>query len=135
MTLKQLYDKIALAAASQPNVHQVVDKFDLLNRPETCYASFVIQQQEHNVDQGTFSFYLGYVDMLNADKSNEIDIQSIGIEAIRNVVNYLDSSYEISDVVAGRAVPLTQKFTAECACVYALVTVTVPTTDCYTLYD
>lgn len=130
MTLKEIVDLIALSASSQPNVHQIVDAFEKLNVEDAEYASFVIQQTEHNPQTGEYGFYLGYVDRLNSSGSNDIDIQSIGIDAIMNVANTLYNNDDINDVRVGRTIPLVHKFIAECAVVYASVVVVVPVSDC-----
>lgn len=136
MTLEEIYEIIKALAFKQPNVHQFVDEFEYLNREDTKYSAVICQQQEHNVfeDRITYNFYIGYADRLNDKKNNKIQIQSIGIQLINNIVNSLLNNEDLDLVTIGRIIPVTQKFSAECACVYGLLSITVPMYRCEILY-
>ena len=88
MTLLQIYNLIKDVSLAQPNINTVVQEFLDLNREDTKYSAIVIQQRDHQQtsdDFITYNFYIGYVDRLLSDKSNNIEIQSTGINILNNI--------------------------------------------------
>lgn len=137
MTLVDIYKLIEFISYKQPNVHQFVDEFDSLNRENTQYSAIVCQQREHiwMDDRVTYNFYIGYVDRLNETKNNKIQIHSTGILLINNILQALKSNLDIDNATIGTIITVTQKFTAECACAYAALSITVPLLPCEIDYN
>lgn len=133
MTLKECYDMLAKAALLQPNVNTIEDEFLKLNREDIEYSAIVIQERDHQA-VGNFmeySWYLGYVDRLTDDKSNELDIHSTGVNVLKSIINGIKSAlYPTVDITANRYITFDQRFTAECAGVYVDVVISVPTSEC-----
>ena len=134
MTLLQIYNLIKDVSLAQPNINTVVQEFLDLNREDTKYSAIVIQQRDHQQtsdDFITYNFYIGYVDRLLSDKSNNIDIQSTGINILNNIINYIKDTYypEIA-ISAGQYTVFNQRFTAECSGVYTSIALSIPVSDC-----
>ena len=134
MTLLQIYNLIKDVSLAQPNINTVVQEFLDLNREDTKYSAIVIQQRDHQQtsdDFITYNFYIGYVDRLLSDKSNNIDIQSTGINILNNIINYIKDTYypEIA-ISAGQYTVFNQRFTAECSGGYTSRALSIPVSDC-----
>ena len=134
MTLLQIYNLIKDVSLAQPNINTVVQEFLDLNREDTKYSAIVIQQRDHQQtsdDFITYNFYIGYVDRLLSDKSNNIDIQSTGINILNNIINYIKDTYypEIA-ISAGQYTVFNQRFTAECSGVYTSIALSIPVSEC-----
>ena len=134
MTLLQIYNLIKDVSLAQPNINTVVQEFLDLNREDTKYSAIVIQQRDHQQtsdDFITYNFYIGYVDRLLSDKSNNIDIQSTGINILNNIINYIkDTYYPNIAISAGQYTVFNQRFTAECSGVYTSIALSIPVSDC-----
>lgn len=134
MTLLDVIRRIETAARGQRPVKTVVrgDVLRLNTLPDATYGVFAWVQRQHaeDLEDGTraYAFSLFYVDRLTADKSNELEIQSVGIRVLENILQVLES-YEI---FAGDHVfeTFNQRFTDECAGVWTDVTFTLPLDTC-----
>ena len=76
----------------------------------------------------TFNFTFFYIDRLRADKKNELEIQSVGIQVLDNIIR----SLEAKTVYAESKYTFTtfnQRFLDECAGVFTNVALTVPLSD------
>lgn len=129
-----LYDTVELIkelAKKQPNVNLSYegDVYDLNSRQDISYAAVVITQTQHRDDNGmrNFGFSLIYTDRLTDDKSNRLQIQSVAIEALSNIVAGLNEIFDIEEVVYQ---PFTEKFDSECAGCYATLTLRQPIGIC-----
>ena len=120
MTLYDLIRAIERIASEQPSVNMIVenDIFKLENEPSARYGVFGFRQVEHTasvdsamVDYG-FEFY--YVDRLEDDRSNQVEVQSVGLQTLDNIVRRL---VEEEDVVVEdlRYTPFRQKFVDVCS--------------------
>lgn len=115
----------------QPSVNMVVqnDIFRLNACSDARYGVFGWLQQEHsgNVDSSLmdFRFTFFYVDRLTEDKSNQIEVQSVGIETLDNIIRKL---YELEICAEGDYTirPFNQRFLDECAGAFVNVTLSVP---------
>lgn len=132
MTYLELINTIKDIASNQANIHSTVDQFTDLNREDTSYSAIVLQPREHTRtnDLMTYRFYLGYVDRLVNTKDNALEIESTGITIINNIINTLNNNLDIANVFTSQYIVFTQRFLAECAGVYADLSVTIPVTDC-----
>lgn len=129
MTLLQLIRTIERVAAEQPAVGTIVrsDIFRLNAAPSVKYGAFAWLQGEHRAGAGslmdyTFTFF--YADRLTADRTNEIEVQSVGVEVLTNIVRRLEDLgvYCEGDVTFRT---FNQRFSDECAGVFCNVTLQV----------
>ena len=95
MTLTQVIAKIEAAASAQPSVRHIVrnNVFRLNKLPDAQYGTFAWTQQQHALsgDLLEFSFAFFYVDRLTADASNEIEIQSVGVQTLTGIIRRLEA--------------------------------------------
>lgn len=120
MTLYDLIRAIERIAAEQPSVNMIVenDMFKLENEPSAKYGVFGFRQVEHTASidsamvQYGFEFY--YADRLADDRSNQVEVQSVGMQTLDNIVRRLA---EEEDVVIEecRYTPFRQKFVDVCS--------------------
>lgn len=131
MTLLQTIQAIEMAARQQPSVNMIVrnDVFRLNTIADARYGVFVWTQGQHIIreDLQTFVFTFFYVDRLTFDKRNEVEIQSVGVQTIGNILRTLEEwglGYE-----EWTAQTFNQRFEDECAGVFASVRLVVPGGD------
>lgn len=133
MTLIQLINLLEGIAKEQPSINMIVqqDVFRINSAPSLKYGVFAWTQGLHSGSINgmvSYSFSLFYVDRLKEDQSNQIEIQSVGCETIGNILRTLEEY----DVEVGNYTLQTfnQRFTDECAGVFANVTLSVLSTMC-----
>lgn len=128
MTLAETIRLIEQVAAGQPNIKSIVrnDVFRLNTLPDAKYSVFAWVQGQHSIgdDVQSFNFTFFYVDRLTHDKSNEIEIQSVGIETLGNIIKTLNQVGIYPN--SWTAQVFNQRFLDECAGVYANITLQVP---------
>ena len=122
-----------------PNVNTVVlsDIYKLNDDPSIDYSVFAIIQDQHRQDDEYFyfNFYLYYVDRLLNDKSNQLQIQSTGIQLLSTVIGKIEDLGLIVNTEFDRTYQsFNQRFADECAGVFARVEIQVPI-DCSIPYD
>jgi len=125
-----LYDTIRVMesiAARQPAVNMIVENnaYKLNDIADAKYAVFAFVQDQHSVDPNnsfaTFRFSLFYIDRLVSDKSNQTEVQSVGIEVLSNILRGLvKADFEVGEVTFQ---PFAERFTDECAGVYCDVAI------------
>jgi hypothetical protein len=131
MTLIEVIRAIESIASSQPSIKMVVenDVFRLNSRPDAKYGVFAWTQGQHttSIDSSVinYSFSFIYVDRLRADMGNQIEIQSVGIETLDNIIRTLDEIGIYTDTSYSFQV-FNQRFLDECAGVFCNVTLSVP---------
>ena len=129
MTLAQLIRLFEGIAKEQPSINMIVqqDVFRINSAPSLKYGVFAWTQGQHSGSingMQAYSFSLFYVDRLLEDKSNQIEIQSVGCETISNILRMLDENdVEVSNYTIQT---FNQRFTDECAGVFCNVTLQVP---------
>lgn len=128
MTLAETIRLIELAASRQPSVNMIVrnDIFRLNTFADAKYGTFAWTQGQHIIGENlqTFVFTFFYVDRLTFDKGNEVEIQSVGIQTLNNILRLLeqwDIPYQ-----EWTAQTFNQRFLDECAGVFASVRLEVP---------
>lgn len=128
MTLSQTIGLFEGVAKQQPSINMIVqnDVYRINSAPSLKYGVFAWTQGQHSGSingMTTFSFTFFYVDRLTEDKSNQIEIQSVGCETIGNILRLLDEH----DVEVGSYTMQTfnQRFTDECAGVFCNVSLSV----------
>lgn len=131
MTLIQVIRAFERIALNQPSIKMVVenDIFRLNACSDARYGVFGWTQQQHvtGIDSDTidFNFTFYYVDRLTNDKRNQIEVQSVGIQTLDNILRemdahgmYVNSTYTMQT--------FNQRFLDECAGVFCNVTISVP---------
>ena len=131
MTLIETIKTLESVASRQPSVKMVVenDVFRLNSISDAKYGVFAFVQGQHSssVDSGviTYTFTLFYVDRLTNDRSNQIEIQSVGIQTLDNIIRELDDMGIYSEQTYTFQV-FNQRFVDECAGVFCNVNLSVP---------
>ena len=134
MTLAQLIRVMEKAARHQPSIKMIVqnDVFRINSAPSLKYGVFAWTQGQHSGSINgmmSYNFTIFYVDRLTEDKSNQIEIQSVGCETLGNILRTLDE-HDV-DVASYTMQVFNQRFTDECAGVFCNVTLSVlPTSSC-----
>lgn len=134
MTLQEVIKIFEVVASQQPSVNMIVqnDIFRLNSKSDARYGVFGWTQGQHStsLDSSLFnySFTFFYVDRLKNDMSNQIEVQSVGIQTLDNILRKLDdmgvfvsSSYNFQT--------FNQRFLDECAGVFCNVSLQVPVTS------
>lgn len=131
MTLLQVIKAIESVASHQPSVNMVVqnDIFRLNACPDARYGVFGWTQGMHSTgvdsDMLAYSFTFFYIDRLTGDKGNQIEVQSVGIETLDNIIRQLDArGVYVNDRYTMQT--FNQRFLDECAGVFCNVTLNVP---------
>lgn len=131
MTLIDTIRAIETAAASQPAVNMIVqnDIFRLNACPEARYGVFGWTQGQHSggasSDLIRYAFTFFYIDRLTENKSNELEIQSVGISVLDNILRILDDQGAVP-VGDWQYTTFNQRFVDECAGVFVTVGIEVP---------
>lgn len=131
MTLQEVIKAFEVVASQQPSVNMIVrnDIFRLNSKSNAKYGVFGWTQGQHSTSADssmfTYSFVFFYVDRLKNDRSNEIEVQSVGIQTLDNILRKLEdldifvsSSYSFQT--------FNQRFLDECAGVFCNVSLQVP---------
>ena len=131
MTLVELIKTMEVIASHQPSIKMVVenDIFRLNTKADARYGVFAFVQGMHStsIDSSviTYAFTLFYVDRLKNDRSNQIEIQSVGIQTLDNIIRQLDDLGIYSETSYSFQV-FNQRFTDDCAGVFCNVNLSVP---------
>lgn len=131
MTLYELIYTIKHIALKQPNVRTFGEGniYDILNaNPSVEYDAVILTQGTHTQDNkfNYFNFNLFYVSRLVDNmENNRLQAQSIGVEVLSNIVQFLNDAYDIELNGNISFNTFTEKFTDECAGVYAKITLVV----------
>ena len=131
MTLTDTIRLIETVASGQPPIKSIVrnDIFRLNALPNAKYGVFGWTQGTHsaNADSSfyTYNFTFFYIDRLTANQSNEVEIQSVGIQVLDNILRLLDEQGAVP-VGEWQYTTCNQRFVDECAGVFVSVGVEVP---------
>ena len=129
MTLYELVRKIERIASAQPSINMIVENdIDKLNAVgEAQYGVFAFVQGQHstsaNSDWMTYSLTLYYIDRLTEDDSNLLEVQSVGVQTLDNIVRILAQDDPHISVGNYTFQPFSHSFTDECAGVYITVSI------------
>lgn len=131
MTLVEVIKVIEVIASRQPSIRMIIenDVFKINEKADARYGIFAWTQGKHTsrIDSNSvdYSFTFFYVDRLKNDKSNQIEIQSVGTETLNNILLTLDDiGIDIDQTFTFQ--PFNQRFNDECAGVYVNVILSVP---------
>lgn len=131
MTLSQVIHLIETVAGGQPTIHSIVrnDIFRLNTYPDAKYGVFGWTQGQHASEIGssliTYRFTFFYIDRLTHDLSNQIEVQSVGIQALDNILRLLEEK-GLAPVSEATYTTFNQRFQDETAGVFASVAFQVP---------
>lgn len=131
MTLSGTIRFIERIALMQPSVKMVVpnDIFRLNATPSAEYAVFGWTQGQHSIgvddSYATYAFTFFYVDRLTEDKGNELEIQSVGITVLDNIIRtVVQAGAQVANDYTFTS--FNQRFEDECAGVYCAIAFRVP---------
>ena len=131
MTLTETIRLIEVVAAGQPPIKSIIrnDIFRLNSLPDAKYGVFGWTQGQHtaNADSSfyTYRFTFFYIDRLTENKSNELEIQSVGISVLDNILRLLDENNAVP-VGDWQFTTFNRRFLDETAGVYVTVGIQVP---------
>lgn len=131
MTLLETIRTMEVIASRQPSIKMIVenDIFRLNARADARYGVFAFVQGEHStaIDTNviTYAFTLFYVDRLKNDRSNQIEIQSTGIQTLDNILRTMDEAGIYAETGYSFQV-FNQRFVDDCAGVMCRVSLSVP---------
>lgn len=129
MTLQETIQTLKAIALTQQGIRSATDGdiYDALNgNTNVKYGVFHINQTTHQSteDTDTYGLNLFYVDRLEADDANRLQVQSIGKTLLDNIVMIFCTACDV-DVPTVTYTPFTQKFTDMTAGVFATVNFTI----------
>lgn len=130
MTLRDTIGVMEMIASKEPAISSICrnDIYKLNENLSARYGVFAWQQRSHSTSVDSsfyrFNFQLFYVDRVSANRSNELEAQSVGVQVLDNILLQLSDVgiYVLPDYVFQ---PFTQRFADDCAGVYANVTLEV----------
>ena len=131
MTLLDTIRTMEIVASHQPSIKMVVenDVFRLNAKADARYGVFSFVQGQHTsaIDSNviTYAFTLFYVDRLKDDRSNQIEIQSVGVQTLDNILRQLDD-LGICPENGYTFQVFNQRFLDDCAGVFCNVNLSVP---------
>ena len=134
MTLLNVIRRIEAVAGNQPAVGSIVrDNIFLLNeRPDVRYGSFAWVQGQHSEtmenDMRTYRFTFFYIDRLLQGGSNALEVQSVGMDTLGNIMRTLAEDFDVTEWSVD---PFTQRFADECAGAYCSVTLRALRGGCF----
>lgn len=127
MTLYDIVTTLINIAKKQPNINYTGegDIYTLNSLPNIDYSVFFITQNNHTQREDTINYNLTlfYIDRVNSNGNNVLQIQSTGMLALNNIINNFNNLYdvEVDDIDYTTFV---HRFQDDCAGVYANVTIT-----------
>ena len=128
MTLYDIVTGFKNIAKKQPNINYVNDGdiYSLNSSPNLEYGVFFITQSNHSQNEDTVSYTLTlyYIDRLNGDGSNTLQIQSNAMMALNNIINVFNAQYDVEIEYNIQYTTFVHRFQDDCAGVFANVTIT-----------
>lgn len=127
MTLYDIVTTLINIAKKQPNINYTGegDIYILNSLPNIDYSVFYITQNNHTQREDTVNYNLTlfYIDRVNSNGNNVLQIQSTGMLALNNIINNFNNLYdvEVGDIDYTTFV---HRFQDDCAGVYANTTIT-----------
>lgn len=141
MNLYSVINAVCTGAMRHPFVNSFhTDIYTMVgNKDDIEYPAFILTQNQHQASADTliYSFNLLYADRMTDDRRNACEIQSVGMDVIRELVNYLEDNH---DVRISRPVNINtykDQFADLCAGCVANVSITVANDigDCSYIQD
>lgn len=132
MTLYDLIQLIERIASAQPTINMIVenDIWKLNAEPSAKYGVFGFRQTEHTANGAdgyiAYGFEFYYIDRLTNDLSNQIEVQSVGLQTLDNIIRTLID--EGATITEWRFTPFYQKFADECSGTICNLSIIAPIT-------
>ena len=141
MTLQEIINSFNEISIKQPNISQYIKSgniYDLSQDRNAKFSVFCVSQGTHstNITEGysTYNLFLYYVDRLKSDESNKIEIQSVGIETLKNIVRVFKKNNDVEIDTIDFEV-FTERFSEMCAGAYAILSIVTYDENCVEEYD
>lgn len=136
MTLREVYTMLEDIAMQVPDIRTCVvnDILKINEMRDIEYGVFGVTQNQHTTDQAMmrFSLNLFYVDRLVNSQANEVEIQSHGIEILRQILLKVSESVAVTDI---QFTTFTQRFQDLCAGTWAMANISCPIDDCAEIFE
>lgn len=129
MTLYELTKRIEEVATAQPNINLIVDNdiYKLNSIANAEYGVFAYVMGQHSANASTdfvnYKFTLYYVDRLTENDGNVLEVQSVGVQTLDNIIRTLVARYPSIKVSDYTLQPFLHSFADECAGVYMQVAI------------
>lgn len=140
MTLQEIINGFNEISVKQPNVNQYIKSgniYDLSSDRNAKFSVFCVTQGTHtaNIVEGytTYNLFLYYVDRLKSDESNKIEIQSVALEVLKNIVRTFRNKYDV-DIDTVDFDVFTERFSELCAGAYATISIVAYEDNCLEEY-
>lgn len=141
MTLIEIINGFNEIAQKQPAIKGVIKSgniYDLSENRNAKFSTFCVTQGTHstNIVEGytTYNLFLYYVDRLKSDESNKLEIQSTGMEVLKNVLRTFSRNYD-TEITTSDFQVFTERFSELCAGVYATVSIIAYEDNCLEDYE
>ena len=123
MNLQNTLEYIASVAQNHPliNSSYVGSIYDLNSNTNTKYAVFAVEDIDVTKQNHTllYNCYLYVVDRVMNDESNTIAVQTMAVNTLQEIINYIESYSQSLEVYGSYIItPIRQKFADECAGAY-----------------
>ena len=123
MNLQNTLEYIASVAQNHPliNSSYVGSIYDLNSNTNTKYAVFAVEDIDVTKQNNTllYNCYLYVVDRVMNDESNTIAVQTIAVNTLQEIINYIEGYSQSLQVYGSYIItPIRQKFSDECAGAY-----------------
>lgn len=131
-TLKEIILELQDIASKQPSINQILDSgniYDINNLHDIQPSVFCITQINHIENIGSYMTYnlvLYYVDREKSDGSNRLDIQSMAIQVLSNIINTFLSNNEMYDATMVQYTTFVNSFSWVASGAYATLSINVP---------
>ena len=135
MKYKELVKLIENISLHIPNINSfyIGDVYEINSDPTVKYSTVVMTNQESTFsttdEQYTYNFVLFYIDRLTDDEKNRLDIQSHAIDALSNILEILNNSYNCI-IDNYRFEVFQERFADLCSGAFARVSIVVDEMDC-----
>lgn len=127
MVLQEIFDRLNEIAIAQPNICEIIKSgnvYDLNSEREAKFGVFCVSQGTHSFDAEngitSFNLVLYYIDRLKDNEDNKIQVQSTGVETLKNILLTLQKNKEV-EIDACDFTTFTESFHQLCAGAYAAV--------------
>lgn len=133
MTLSEIIRLIEGLAQNQPSINMIVrnDIYRLNEKQDARYGVFAWLQGQHTTSINssfiTYNFTFFYADRLTSDLSNQIEVQSVGIQTLDNILRQLSERGVYVDSYSFQS--FNERFNDACAGVMCRVALEVPLTS------
>ena len=141
MNLKEVFDSLNNIALSQPDVNDYVKSgnvYDINKDGNIEFSVFCCTNSTHRYDiesaRMDYTMILYYVDRLQSDGDNKIEVQSTGIQTLNNILRTFSNENDVEVSNISYEV-FTESFKQLCAGCYCTVTISVYDEGCTEIFD